>query len=273
MLLITGSNGQLARCLAKFLPNAIFATREELDITDESKVLDFVEKNNIDTIVNCAAYTAVDKAEDDSENARKINVDGVRNLGKSEAKVIHISTDYVFDGTSCIPYKESDATKPKSIYGLTKLEGEKALFEVAKSAIVIRTSWVYSTFGNNFLKTMLRLGKERESLNVVFDQVGTPTFAEDLASAIVGILPNFEVGTKEIYHYSNEGVCSWYDFAVSIMKLANLNCKVLPIESSQYPTKAVRPAFSVLNKNKIKNDFNIKIPHWEESVKKCLNQF
>ena len=273
MLLITGSKGQLGTCLSKLLPNAICVDVDTLDITDEVAVKNFVQQNNVDTIINCAAYTAVDKAEDDISLAKKINVDGVKNLALSSAKVIHISTDYVFNGTACIPYVETDTPNPQSIYGKTKLEGEQALLENAQTAIVIRTAWLYSEYGNNFVKTMRKLGAERENLNVVFDQVGTPTYAGDLAEAIVKIIPQLQDGMKEVYHFSNEGVCSWYDFALQIMKLSNLQCKVLPIESNQYPTKAVRPSFSVLNKAKIKKQFNLEIPHWLESLQKCINQF
>lgn len=273
MLLITGSKGQLGTCLSRLLPDAICVDVDTLDITDCVAVKNFVQQNNVDTIINCAAYTAVDKAEDDIVLAQKINVDGVKNLALSGTKVIHISTDYVFDGKACTPYSEADLPNPKSVYGKTKLDGENALLENAKTAIVIRTAWLYSEFGNNFVKTMRKLGAERESLNVVFDQVGTPTYAGDLAEAIVKIIPQVQDGMKEVYHFSNEGVCSWYDFALQIMTLSNLKCKVLPIESSQYPTKASRPSFSVLNKTKIKTQFNIEIPHWLESLQKCVNQF
>ncbi len=273
MLLITGSNGQLGMCLAKLLPDALLADVDTLDITDLASVRDFVASNNIDTIVNCAAYTAVDKAEDDVELAEKINVLGVENLALSGAKIVHISTDYVFDGTSCVPYQEDDAPNPKSVYGKTKFAGEQVLLEKSRSAVIIRTAWLYSEYGNNFVKTMRRLGAERDVLKVVFDQVGTPTYAGDLAEAIVKILPTIKYGEKRIYHFSNEGVCSWYDFACEIMKLSGLACKVLPIESSEYPTKAARPSFSVLNKSKIKSDFSITIPHWTESLARCIKQF
>lgn len=273
MLLITGSKGQLGTCLSQLLPSAICVDVDALDITDLNSVKKFVEENKIDTIINCAAYTAVDKAEDDIDLARQINVNGVENLSLTGTKIIHISTDYVFDGTGHLPYTELDTPNPVSVYGQTKLEGEKVLLENAKTAIVIRTAWLYSQYGNNFLKTMRKLGTERNNLNVVFDQIGTPTYAEDLAKAIVKIIPQIKESTKEVFHYTNEGVCSWYDFALSIMKYSNLPCKITPIESKAYPTKAQRPHYSVLNKSKIKNYFSIEIPHWTESLKKCINQF
>ena len=272
-ILVTGANGQLGTELQKLLPNAIFADVDVLDITDLDAVKKFVNDNQIDTIVNCAAYTAVDKAEDDTELAKRINEDGPRNLGLSGAKVIHISTDYVFDGTNHKPYLPEDKTNPVSVYGKTKRAGELAVLDNAKVAVVIRTAWLYSAHGNNFVKTMRRLGAEKESLNVVADQIGSPTFAEDLAQAIVTILPQMNETNKGIYHYTNEGVCSWYDFATEIMNLSGLDCKVNPIPSSAYPTKATRPFYSVLSKEKIKNVFNIESPHWKESLVKCLKQF
>ena len=272
MYLVIGANGQLGNCIRLFLKdNAVYTDKDELDITDENAVKEFVKNNNFKCIINCSAYTAVDKAENDIELATKINVDGVRNLAKTNIPLIHISTDYVFDGKNNIPYVETDETNPVSIYGKTKLEGEKEVLKYSKSAIIIRTAWLYSQFGNNFLKTMLRLGKEKESLNVVFDQVGTPTYAMDLADVIFKILQSGKYeDMKEIYHFSNEGVCSWYDFAVEIMKEANLNCKVKPIESKDYPTVAVRPSFSVLNKSKIKKDFGVEIEHWRMAMVRCL---
>ena len=273
MYLITGSNGQLGTELSKLIPNAILADRSELDITDEPAVQNFVTKNNIDTIINCAAYTAVDKAEDEEELAYQINVVGPQNLAKTGCKIIHISTDYVFDGQGYKPYHPLDKTAPVSVYGKTKQAGEQAVINNAKIAVVIRTAWLYSANGNNFVKTMHRLGYEKETINVVCDQIGTPTFAGDLAQAIVAILPQLNETTKGIYHYTNEGVCSWYDFASEIMELSNLNCKVCPIPSSAYPTKAKRPFYSVLDKSSIKETFNISIPHWKESLRKCLKQF
>lgn len=273
MYLITGSRGQLGQELAKLLPDAILTDADTLDITDADAVCTFVRKHNIDTIINCAAYTAVDKAEDDEATAARVNISGPENLAKSGAKIIHISTDYVFDGTGHMPYEPSDAPNPVSVYGRTKLAGERAVLENAKSAVIIRTAWLYSPYGNNFVKTMRRLGAEKESINVVCDQIGTPTYAGDLAAAIVKILPNMRDNMHEIYHFTNDGVCSWYDFACAIMELSGLKCHVNPIPSSQYPTRATRPFYSVLSKQKIKNDFNLTIPHWREALIKCLKQF
>lgn len=272
-ILVTGANGQLGTELQKLIPDAMFTDVNALDITDFVAVQNFVQKHHIDTIINCAAYTAVDKAEDDIALAQKINAIGPENLAKSGCKIIHISTDYVFDGINHKPYLPEDETKPISIYGKTKQAGEEAVLNNAHIAVIIRTAWLYSSHGNNFVKTMRRLGAEKESLNVVADQVGSPTYAGDLAKAIVDILPQVSANNKGIYHYTNEGVCSWYDFATEIMDLSKLACKVNPIPSSAYPTKATRPFYSVLSKEKIKNVFNIEIPHWKESLIKCLKQF
>ena len=272
-VLVTGANGQLGRELQNLLPNAIFADRSTLDITNLDAVKNFITNNHIETIINCAAYTAVDQAEDDFELAKKINEDGPRNLALSGAKIIHISTDYVFDGRHYKPYLPQDKVNPISAYGRTKQAGELAVLENAKIAIIIRTAWLYSAHKNNFVKTMRSLGAERESLNVVDDQIGSPTFAGDLAQAIVEILPQINEANKGIYHYTNEGVCSWYDFAIEIMSLSRLDCKINPIPSLAYPTKATRPFYSVLDKTNIKETFNIKIPHWKESLAKCLKQF
>ncbi len=271
MFLVTGANGQLGNCLHQLLGDkAIYVDKDELDITDAQAVSEFCKKQNFAAIINCAAYTAVDKAENDEELARKINADGPANLAATGIPLVHISTDYVFDGNNCRPYNESDTPHPQSAYGRTKLLGEKLVMEKASATIIIRTAWLYSEFGNNFVKTMRRLGAEKEQLNVVFDQVGTPTYAGDLAQAIVNILPQLRSGMKEICHFSNEGVCSWYDFAAEIMNTSGLTCKVLPIESKDYPTPATRPAYSVLNKAKIKNMFGISINHWKESLNACL---
>ena len=272
MYLITGSKGQLGTELSKLLPDAICADIDVLDITDENAVKDFVSDNNIDVIINCAAYTAVDKAETDIELATKINVDGPRNLAKSGAKVIHISTDYVFDGTGHRPYNPDEKTNPVSVYGETKRAGEVAVLENADIAVVIRTAWLYSPYGNNFVKTMRRLGAEKDSLNVVADQIGTPTYAADLADAIVKILPQITSENSGVYHFTNEGVCSWYDFANEIMDLSNLICVVNPIKSSQYPTPAARPFYSVLDKDKIKQVFGINITHWKDGLKRCISE-
>ncbi len=278
-VLITGSNGQLGseiQSLRSDYPyNFFFTDRDSLDITNYEDIKQFCQKNNIQAIINCAAYTAVDKAETDSENADKINHLAVKNLAltckEQNIKLIHISTDYVFDGRNHKPYNEDDETDPNGVYGKTKLDGEKALIEInPQDSIIIRTSWVYSSYGANFVKTMLRLGKEKESLGVIFDQVGTPTYAKDLAKAILDILPNIKNEKVEIYHYSNEGVLSWYDFAKEIMRMAKLDCKIDPIETKDYPTPAKRPHYSLLNKSKIKDTFSITIPFWKDSLDQCL---
>lgn len=273
MLWITGSTGQLGSELIKLLPYAFATNSSDIDISDTEAVENFVTKNNIDIIINCAAYTAVDKAEDELEIAEKINIQGPRNLAKTGAKIIHISTDYVFDGQNYKPYIETDETNPCSVYGRTKFAGEQEILKNAETAIIIRTSWLYSTNRNNFVKSIINLCSNKDSLGVVCDQVGTPTYATDLVKVIAIILPYIKSNQKEIYHFSNEGVCSWYDFAVEIANLAGLKCKIYPIESKDYVTKAKRPFYSVLNKSKIKHDFGIKIPHWKESLKICLNQF
>ena len=284
-ILVTGAYGQLGnevRILSANYPqyNFMFTDVDSLDICDKNELIDFVTGNDIRYIINCAAYTAVDKAEDDAELCEKINATAVKNLGLAAAEagagIIHVSTDYVFDGTSCRPYSEDMPTKPCSVYGKTKLKGEKNLLNACPNAIVIRTAWLYSPFGNNFVKTMIKLGSERESLNVIFDQVGTPTYAEDLADAILKAMDqtiDTEHNKCGVYHFSNEGVCSWYDFTIKIHELAGIKtCKVNPIETKDYPTKAARPHYSVLNKTKIKQTFNITIPHWEASLKNCIKE-
>ena len=285
-ILVTGSNGQLGSEIKELvnngeakasLPNSnfFFTDKEILDITNLHAIDDFANSNNINTIINCAAYTAVDKAEDDEVNADKINHLAVKYLAKiskeKNIKFIHISTDYVFDGTNHKPYIESDITNPNGVYGKTKLDGEKAMQDInPNNSIIIRTSWVYSSFGNNFVKTMLRLAKDRDSLGVIFDQVGTPTYARDLAKAILETLPKIENEKVAIYHYSNEGVLSWYDFAKEIMNMANQECIINPIETVEYPTPAKRPHYSILNKSKIKKIYNIEIPYWKDSLSKCI---
>ncbi len=228
-------------------------------------------------VLNCAAYTAVDKAEEDRELAMLVNKTSVGYLAKQcnrhKALLIHISTDYVFDGTNHKPYNEGDPTRPISFYGLTKLEGEVALQQLADRYVIIRTSWLYSAHGNNFLKTMLRLGKERDSLGVVFDQVGTPTYAGDLADAMLQTAQTYgEETVKELFHYSNEGAISWYDFAKAIMEEAQLNCEIKALESREYPTKTNRPFYSVLNKTKIKTQLKLEVPHWRESLRKMIKE-
>lgn len=272
-ILVTGGNGQLGNELKLLLPEAIFTDADVLDITDETAVNNFVKNNNIEVIINCAAYTAVDKAEDDAELAKRVNETGPENLAKTGCKIIHISTDYVFDGSNCKPYTPDDEPAPVSVYGKTKLAGEIAVKKEAKEYAIIRTAWLHSPYGNNFVKTMRRLGAEKETLNVVCDQTGTPTYAKDLAEAIVKIIPQLNETNSGVYHFSNEGTCSWYDFATEIMELSNLPCKVFPILSAEYPTKATRPFYSVLDKSKLKKTFNISIPHWKESLIKCLKQF
>ena len=278
-ILVTGSNGQVGSEIRELSSSYdfkfIFTNRESLDITDEVSIKECVEKNNIDIIVNCAAYTAVDKAEEDVSNADAINRKAVKKLAKiskeNNIKLIHISTDYVFDGKNYKPYCEEYKTNPNSVYGHTKLNGELEMMKInPHNSIIIRTSWVYSSFGNNFVKTMLKLGKLKDELGVIFDQVGTPTYARDLAKTILDILPKIENSKVQIFNYSNEGVLSWYDFAKEIMKMAKIDCKINPIETFQYPTPAKRPHFSLLNKSKIKKEFDIVIPYWKDSLDKCL---
>jgi len=272
-ILITGARGQLGRCLSDLLPDALKTDVGELDITDVAAVQSYVDSNQVGTIINCAAYTAVDRAEDDSDTAAKINIQGPRNLAKTGARLIHISTDYVFDGHGYRPYTPQDPTNPLSVYGRTKRAGELAVLEHAQTAVIIRTAWLYSAYGHNFVQTMRTLGAARPEINVVADQVGTPTFAGDLARAITDILPQIPAGHREVYHFTNEGVCSWYDFAVAIMAGSNLPCRVNPIPSRAYPTRATRPFYSVLDKTKIKDTFNITIEHWTKGLARCLKQF
>ncbi len=277
-ILITGCNGQLGNEMqllqAKYAQHTWFNTDvNELDITDKDAIERFVEANHIDGVVNCAAYTAVDKAESDPLLAKKLNADApaflAEAVGKQSGWIVQVSTDYVFDGTKHTPYVETDSTCPNSVYGQTKLEGEQAVTKLCPNAMIIRTAWLYSEFGNNFVKTMIRLGKEREQLGVIFDQVGTPTYAHDLASVIMTAI---DKGIKPgIYHFSNEGVTSWYDFTKSIHRIAGINtCHVMPLHTAEYPTPASRPAYSVLDKTKIKEAYSINIPHWEESLAKCI---
>ena len=280
-VLVTGSSGQLGSEIkelsSEYDYKFFFTNRDSLDITCEEDIKNFVELNSIDAIVNCAAYTAVDKAEDDKKTADLVNHIAVKNLASiakdKNIKLVHISTDYVFDGTNYRPYVESDFTNPKSVYGVTKLAGEDAMKSInPKDSIIIRTSWVYSSFGNNFVKTMLRLGKEKENLGVIFDQVGTPTYARDLAKAVLDMLVDIKSENVEVYHYSNEGVLSWYDFAKEIMRMAKLDCRVNPIETKEYPTPAVRPHYSLLNKSKIKKEFKIKVPYYKDSLDEALRE-
>ena len=280
-ILVTGSMGQLGSEIkelsSNYNYNFFFTTRDDIDITSKDSIKEFCQTNSINVIINCAAYTAVDKAQSDIENADLVNRKAVKKLSiiakELNIKLIHISTDYVFDGKNFKPYVEEFQTNPQSIYGKTKLDGENEIRDINPlNSIIIRTSWVYSYYGNNFVKTMLRLGKEKEELSVIFDQVGTPTYAKDLAITILDIIPQIENSKVEIYNYSNEGVLSWYDFAKEIMKMAKLNCKINPIETFQYPTPAKRPHFSLLNKSKIKSKFNLEIPYWKDGLDDCLKR-
>jgi len=282
-ILITGSNGQLGnemRVLSKehgkhqyFFTDVIQADDTYLlDITDKAAVSAFVEAHSIDLIVNCAAYTNVDKAEEDEATAQKINADALAVLGSQGVKVIHISTDYVFSGDEHVPCRESDPVAPRTAYGRTKYMGEKNLLAACPEAVILRTAWLYSTYGNNFVKTMIRLGQEKEKLGVVFDQIGTPTYAADLAWAIFTVIetPAWHPG---VYHFTNEGVCSWYDFTIAIHELAGIKkCQVRPILSEEYQYKTPRPHYSVLDKSKFKKTFGVEIPHWREALIRCIKK-
>jgi dTDP-4-dehydrorhamnose reductase len=280
-ILITGSNGQLGSELREISPNYpnnnfLFTDVKQLDITNHKAVKEFVQINKINVIINCAAYTAVDKAESEFELANAINHLAVANFAQivkdNNIKFIHISTDYVFNGYSYKPYVESDMPDPKSIYGQTKLYGEQVIQKInPANSVIIRTSWVYSVFGNNFVETMLRLAKDREEISVVVDQIGSPTHAADLAQSILEILPLIQNEMTEVYHFSNEGVCSWYDFSKAVFEIKNIKINLLPLESVDYKTKAIRPYYSVLNKSKIKQKYNLTIPYWRSSLKKYLN--
>ena len=279
-ILLTGCNGQLGneiQLLEKDYGQHRFFNTDvaELDITNQLAVADFVGRNEIDGIINCAAYTAVDKAEDNKELCTTLNTVAPAYLAAAVEKrggwIVQVSTDYVFNGKAHKPYMETDTPSPDSVYGSTKLAGELGVQKFCKRAMVIRTAWLYSTFGNNFVKTMIRLGKERAELGVVFDQIGTPTYAGDLAKAIMTAV---EKGIKPgVYHFSNEGVTSWYDFTKAIHRIAGITtCKVRPIHTSEYPTPANRPHFSVLDKTKIKETYDMEIPYWEESLHKCIER-
>jgi dTDP-4-dehydrorhamnose reductase len=277
-ILVTGGHGQLALCIKDLSENLseynfIFLDFEDLDITNKEEVEAFFNNNNISYCINCAAFTNVDKSETEKETSKKVNEDGALLLAKTCAfnsiKLIQISTDFVFDGKQSFPYKEADPSNPLGIYGQTKLNGELAVIKSVKTYFIIRTSWLYSEYGNNFLKTMLRLGKERDELSVVYDQVGSPTYAKDLAEVIIKIITNNNENYG-VYHYSNEGIASWYDFAKAIFDESNTKVNLLPIKSEAYPTPAKRPNYSVLDKEKIKSTLNISIPYWRDSLKKCL---
>lgn len=277
-ILITGSHGQLGNEMqqaAHFYPafQYIYTDVEDLDICDKAALDAFVKANAVNVIVNCAAYTAVDKAEDDVALCYKINADAVRNIGEvataNDLKVVHVSTDYVFDGTNHIPYTEDQTVCPATVYGKSKLAGEHALMESCPQSVIIRTAWLYSSFGNNFVKTMMKRGTEQDSLNVIFDQIGSPTYAADLADAILKVLSH-DTFVPGLYHFSDEGVCSWYDFTKTIHRIAGITCDVRPIETKDYPARTPRPHYSVLNKAKIKAIYGITIPHWEESLERCI---
>lgn len=278
VVLVTGANGQLGNAIQRLAPeyeNCLFyfTDIDTLDILKKEQIETYVRDNQIQYIINCAAYTAVDKAEDDRELAMCINHDAVRNIAEvaqqNNVSVIHVSTDYVFDGTASDPYREDAQTAPTSVYGITKLAGENVLQKICPQSVIIRTAWLYSEFGTNFVKTMMRIGAERNELNVVSDQIGSPTYAGDLADAIMKIVDHLTF-VPGIYHYSDEGVCSWYDFAKEIMHMANLNCQVHPISTSEYPTPAKRPAYSVLDKTKIKQVYHVFIPDWKISLNTCI---
>jgi dTDP-4-dehydrorhamnose reductase len=281
-ILITGAYGQLGselRVLSSGMPDQefYFTDYDSLDVTDTQAVKDYMGSVRPDFVIHCAAYTGVDKAEQDKESCFRLNAvapgimaDACKNFS---SRLVHISTDYVFDGTASIPYTEDHPANPQGVYGLSKRDGELACMENPES-VIIRTSWLYSSFGQNFVKTMIRLGNEREHLNVVCDQVGTPTYARDLASAILTIISQTISDPKKwnpgIYHYSNEGVCSWYDFAMAIHEISGIKCRINPVETKDFLTLAKRPGYSVLNKSKIKSTFNLSIPYWQESLKKCI---
>ncbi|RNC88165.1 MAG: dTDP-4-dehydrorhamnose reductase [Winogradskyella sp.] len=279
-VLITGAKGQLSKCIESSLVNfenvkAFFLSADDLDITNYDKASEVFKDITPDFIINCAAYTAVDKAESEKELAFMVNSEGVENLAKLctvyKAKLVHISTDFVFDGNSCVPYTEDSNTNPLSVYGKSKLRGEELIKKAKCDFYIFRTSWLYSEYGHNFLKTMLRLGTQKDQIKVVYDQVGSPTYAKDLAEFVLNFIvsdENFEYG---IYHYSNEGVASWYDFAEAIFDEKNIEIHLEPISTEEYPTPAMRPNYSVMSKDKIKSVFNIKINHWRQSLRKCLN--
>lgn len=279
-VLVTGCYGQLGNSLKREFDTdpsieAVYTDYDSLDITNRDAVSKFLEENKFDVVVNCAAYTAVDRAETDDLKASALNTRAVGNIGEAAAKagtkVVHISTDYVFSGQGFRPYEENDEPYPQGIYGRTKLEGEGLLSSFCRDALIIRTAWLYSEFGNNFVKTMLRLGEESPEIKVVCDQIGTPTYAGDLAAAIHAVIthPDWKPG---IYHYSDEGAASWYDFAKSIFEIAGKDVKVTPVPTSEYPTPAKRPYYSVLSKGKIKRTYGIEIPYWRDSLAKCMER-
>ena len=283
-ILVTGADGQLGREMQiasrgsrnRFIFTDIAGEHERLDITDPQAIADIVRENHVNVIVNCAAYTNVDKAETDPETANLLNNIAAGNLADAMKAVngtlIHISTDYVFQGDMNIPCREDWPTEPLSVYGKTKLAGEKSIEATGCASIIIRTAWLYSPFGNNFVKTMRDLTSSRESLKVVFDQVGTPTYAGDLAETICRIIENGQLDKTGIYHFSNEGVCSWFDFAKAICEMSGNTCDIRPCHSDEFPSPVARPHFSVLDKTKIKQTFGIRIPYWTDSLKRCIEE-
>lgn len=285
-ILVTGSNGQLGSELKRLSKDArysvcrfLFADTDVLDICNHADVQNYMKLNKVNLVINCAAYTAVDKAESEKELAFAVNRDGVEILAgvcaECGAGMLHVSTDYVFDGTASEPYKESDAVNPIGVYGLSKRAGEEAMMRKGVRGMIIRTAWLYSSFGNNFVKTMLRLGAERKEVMVVADQQGSPTWAADLAQTLLEIAMQTDFAQMdgvEVYHYTNEGTCTWYEFASAIMQMAGKDCKVQPISTDEYPASCRRPAYSVLDKTKIKQQFHIRIPEWDESLQKMLDE-
>lgn len=280
-ILVTGANGQLGSEIKHIVSksaknNYIFTDVSDLDITNAEKILNFIDENQINIVINCAAYTQVDKAEDEPTTADLVNHIAVKNIANAckqkKAKVIHISTDYVFSGDKNTPYTEQDTEKPLGVYGKTKFDGEEALRKSGVPHLIVRTSWLYSTFGHNFVKTIQKLSSERTELKVVFDQVGTPTYAADLTKFILHVIENNLLENQhETYHFSNEGVCSWFDFATEIVRLSENRCTVKPCLSDEFPSKVKRPNYSVLNKSKLKTDFQYEIPYWKESLKEMIH--
>lgn len=279
-ILVTGCRGQLGTALREVLERrspgcTVYVDRDELDLCDATAVEKFLREGEFTRVINCAAYTDVEKAEEEKLLCAAINIDGVANLARHAdelgVRILHVSTDYVFDGKSYRPYKESDKVHPESQYGATKRKGETALLALAPESAIVRTSWLYSATGRNFVRTMLRMAEQRQAVNVVCDQIGTPTYAPDLAEAIATMVLSSQ-WVSGIFNFSNEGACSWYDFAVAIMNAAGKKCKVNPIPTSDYPTAATRPFYSVLDKSKIKATYGITIPHWHESLLRCLKQ-
>lgn len=277
-VLVTGANGQLGSALRRLLDRempgeAIYADKQELDLTDAAAVENFIRDNEVTHIVNCAAYTAVDRAEEEKRECALINTDAVKNLAAAAdmlgAKIIHISTDYVFDGTNHRPYRESDKVNPISQYGTTKRKGETALLALAPESIIIRTAWLYSDTGHNFVKTILSLAEKQNEIRVVCDQIGTPTYARDLAEAVLAVLKSHQ-WVAGIYHFTDEGAASWYDFAKAILRIAGKKTRVVPIPTEDYPTLAQRPAYSILDRSRIKATYGVEIPHWEDSLADCV---